>query len=67
MLAPIVCGGLVFGQRLVMLCIVYNLVFKSSPLGTESGLLYFNCLLADFWLLVFCVSSLQCCEMVCAE
>ena len=30
-------------------------------------LLYFNCLPADFWLLVLCVSSLQCCELDCAE
>ena len=43
--------------------LVNNLVFQSG----ESGLLYFNCLPDDFWLLVFCVSSLQCCELVCAE
>ena len=28
--APIVCGGLVFGQCLVMLYLVNNLVFQSS-------------------------------------
>ena len=33
----------------------------------ESWLLYFNCISADFWLLLFCVSSLQSCELVCTE
>ena len=66
--SPIVCGGLgFFCQCLVMLYLVYNLYFQSSRWGRESWLLYFNCLPDDFWLLVFCVSSLQCCELVCTE
>ena len=36
------------------------------PMDPPLLLLYFNCLLDVMWLLVFCVSSLQCHELVCS-
>ena len=65
--ALIVCGSAVFSTGFVMqYYTVPFLVEQSFYCGRESWLLYFDCLLAVIWPLVFCVSSSRCCGMACS-
>ena len=58
--APIVCWGLCFGPSLVMYYFRVHSGFANISLTKEDWLFYFSCLLGTMWLLVFCVSYLQC-------